>query len=150
MQDLRAHLSDDRLASLRDHYDRAAMLRAASSPCAVLYPPLDPWMQQTAATIYERSSLAPRDRERCIIAVLISGGALPTSLAIHFYWGLMEGLSADDVCQTIGIVGAYGGMQRAAFGLAMLQRVLTMLDNSVTNGELGSTAIVGRFIAELR
>jgi alkylhydroperoxidase/carboxymuconolactone decarboxylase family protein YurZ len=150
MQDLRTQLSDGSLAVLRGHYDRAAMLQAASSPCSVLYPPLDPWMRETAGTIYERSHLAPRDRERCIIALLIAGGGLQISLAIHIYWGLMEGLSIDDVCQTIGIVGAYGGMQRAAFGMAILQRVLALLDNTVTNGELGSTAIVGRFITDLQ
>jgi len=150
MQDLRTQLNDDSLAELRSAYDRAAMLLAASSPCAVLYPPLDPWMRETGSTIYDRSHLAPRDRERCIIALLIAGGGLQTSVAIHIYWGLMEGLSVDDVCQTIGIVGAYGGMQRVAFGLATLQRVLDMLNGSVTSGELASTVVVARFMAELR
>jgi len=34
--------------------------------------------------------------------------------------------------------------------LATLQRVLGLLQNCVTEGELGSTGIVTRFIAELR
>lgn len=149
MQDLRTVLSDESLDLLRRSYDATVMAQAASGPFAIVYPPLDPWVRETSATFFERSSLAPQDRERCVIALLTVNG-IAASLAIHIYWGLMEGLEIDDVCQTISLVGLYAGMPRVAFGMTVMQHVLRILDGSLTRGSVRSDAIVATFIAELR
>jgi alkylhydroperoxidase/carboxymuconolactone decarboxylase family protein YurZ len=149
MQDLRTILSHDDLLALRQSYDRAAMSSAAAGPFAVVYPPLEPWVRETANTFFECSVLAPPDRERCIITLLTING-IAASLAIHIYWGLMEGLTVDDVCETIGLVGVYAGIPRVAFGMTVLQRVLASLSASLKSGKTGSDFIVSVFIAELR
>jgi alkylhydroperoxidase/carboxymuconolactone decarboxylase family protein YurZ len=149
MQDLRSVLSDEDLQTLRREYDAVLMSRAASGPFAVVYPPLEPWVRETSATFFDRSVLDPCDRERCIIALLTVNG-LASSLAIHIYWGLMEGMTIAEVCETIGLVGAYAGVPRVAFGLTVLQRVLGILGTSLENSRSRSDVIVSTFIAELR
>jgi alkylhydroperoxidase/carboxymuconolactone decarboxylase family protein YurZ len=150
VQDLRTLLSDDDLAALRAAFDRDAISRAASDPFAVLYPPLDNWVKETSATFFERSEMAPRDRERCILVMLTINGAMPMSFAIHLYWALMEGLSIDDLCQTITLVAAYGGVPRVAFGMTILQGTLNLLRGCVAAGKTQSSVVVSTFIAELR
>lgn len=150
MQDLRTLLSDRELASLRTDFDAAVLSQAASTPFSILYPPLEGWVKETSATFFDRSTMPARDRERCIIVLLTINGGLPMSLAIHIYWALMEGLSIDDVCQTIALIGAYGGVQRVAFGMTTLQKMLGVLRNSVQAGNTSSAAIVETFITELR
>jgi alkylhydroperoxidase/carboxymuconolactone decarboxylase family protein YurZ len=149
MQDLRTLLSDDDLAALRAGFDVAVLSEAASSPFSVLYPPLDSWVKETSATFFDRSRLAPRDRERCIIVLLTVNGGLPVSLAIHIYWALMEGLSIDEICQTIGLTGAYGGVQRVAFGMTVLQRTLGVLTSCAKASSTQSATVVSAFIGEL-
>jgi len=149
MQDLRTLLSEDELGTLRAQFDAAVLSEAASTPFSMLYPPLEAWVKETSATFFDRSRLAPRDRERCIVALLTVNGGLPMSLAIHIYWALMEGLSVGEVCETIGLVGAYGGVQRVAFGMTVLQRTLGVLQRCAQSNAK-SANVVSTFIAELK
>jgi alkylhydroperoxidase/carboxymuconolactone decarboxylase family protein YurZ len=73
------------------------------------------------------------DRERSIIAVLASQGNA-SFLAIHFYWGLAEGLSVNDMCQVILITGGYSGYSYYTNGLSVLATTLKALKSSVDDG----------------
>lgn len=149
MQDLRTLLSDQDLHALRADYDLEVMSRAASGPFEVVYPPIGGWTRETSATFFDRSTLSPKDRERCIVALLAMSG-IASSFAIHIYWGLMEGLSLDDVCQTISLVGVYGGIPKVAWGMTILQRIMILLRRCVEHGNTRSDSVVETFLAELR
>lgn len=73
------------------------------------------------------------DRERSIIAILASQGNAQF-LAIHFYWGLAEGLSVDDMCRVILIAGGYSGYSYYTNGLSVLATTLKALKSSVDDG----------------
>jgi alkylhydroperoxidase/carboxymuconolactone decarboxylase family protein YurZ len=150
MDDLRGLLSDEKLRALREGYDARATGTATSSPFAEVYPPLHLWVSQTAATFFgPESTLVPRDRERCVIALLAASG-VTMSLAIHIYWGLMEGLSVDEICQTIALSGVYGGVQRVAEGFLVLQRALECLSSAVDLGSVGSQVVLTAIVAAFR
>jgi alkylhydroperoxidase/carboxymuconolactone decarboxylase family protein YurZ len=140
MPDLRSVLTDSRLERLRAAYDpqvmRAAMLHAIVEG----FPPLDAWNRAIAGTFYDDPNpLTPRDRERCLIAVLTNTGP-QLSLAIHVYWGLMVGLSVEEVCHTAGLAASYAGVPRLAVALPAIQRVLELLDQ--LDGDMGSQHVL--------
>jgi alkylhydroperoxidase/carboxymuconolactone decarboxylase family protein YurZ len=127
MTELREILSDAGLQQLRAAYDPSVMRAAMLETIVRSYPPLDEWNRAIASTFYgETSPISARDRERCLIALLTQSGA-ELSLAIHVYWGLMEGMPVAEVAHTIGLAASYSGVPRLAFGLPLLERVLTRL-----------------------
>ena len=52
--------------------------------------------------------MVPKDRERCLIAILASRDA-GLNLALHIYVGLMEGLSPMDMADIIFLGDLHGG-----------------------------------------
>lgn len=140
MQDLRRILSDTRLADLRAAYEPNVMRAAMLQTIVEGYPPLDEWNRSIASTFYgETSPISPRDRERCLVALLSQTGQR-LSLAIHVYWGLMEGLNVAEVCHSVGLAACYGGVPRLADGLPVIDRVLQVLQQ--LDGDLGSSTVL--------
>ena len=80
---------------------------------------------------YEGTAMQPKDRERCLIAVLASRDA-GLNLAIHIYLGLMEGLSPGEIADIIFLGGIYTGVDRISDGLAAEMRTLTVLAQVTT------------------
>jgi len=74
-----------------------------------------------------------------LIAVLTNTGP-QLSLAIHVYWGLMEGLTVDEICHTAGLAASYGGVPRLALSLPVIDRVLSQLEQ--LDGHLGSERVL--------
>jgi alkylhydroperoxidase/carboxymuconolactone decarboxylase family protein YurZ len=150
MQDPRMLLDEERLRRLRAAYDSKAMSAANVAAFAQVHPALHPWIEETAATFFERpSSLSPRDRERCIVALLAYTGP-PLSLAVHIYWALMEGVSVDEVCHTIGLVACYGGLPKCAQGLLVAERLATLLRDVAELQHPDAAQVVAALIRELR
>lgn len=146
LQDLRTRLSDESLRTLRAAYDSQRMAAANVTAIATTYPPLAAWAQETSATFFERPSvISAKDRERCIIALLTQVGPA-LSLSVHVYWGLMEGLSLDDVCQTVALVGCYGGLPKAAGGLLAVQRVCEVLADCAHHSAPDPAFVLNRLI----
>jgi alkylhydroperoxidase/carboxymuconolactone decarboxylase family protein YurZ len=142
MPELREILDEVQLQQLRAAYDPAVMRAAMLEAIGRTYPPLDEWNRAIAATFYgDDGPIAPRDRERCLIALLTQSGP-ELSLAIHCYWGLMEGLTVPEVSHTIGLAASYAGVPRLAFGLPLLERVLTRLAAIEPTGGYGSARIL--------
>jgi alkylhydroperoxidase/carboxymuconolactone decarboxylase family protein YurZ len=75
--------------------------------------------------------MQPKDRERCLIAVLASRDA-GLNLAIHIYVGLMEGLSPQEIADVIFLGGIYTGVDRISDGLAAEMRTLDTLAQVTT------------------
>ncbi len=72
-------------------------------------------------------AMSARERERVIIALMTSTAVSPMLLAIHLYWGLMEGLSPADIGWTQLLTGAYEGIDKYSNGVAVLSTTLTAM-----------------------
>lgn len=73
------------------------------------------------------SSLEPRDRERCLIAIFTSHDQEGYAMPIHIYWGLMVGLSVREIADTVALAGGYGGLPVFINGMDRLASVLAFL-----------------------
>lgn len=149
MPDLTQLLGDRPLARLRQAYSpevmRTAMLRAIGEG----YPPLHTWNEAIAKTFYDTAEpLSAANRERCLIALLTQTGP-QLSLAIHVYWGLMEGLSAAEVCHIVGLAACYGGVPRLALGLPVVERTLQIL-SSLPDESVDSQSVLLALLAEYK
>ncbi|MBK9258363.1 MAG: hypothetical protein IPM54_00840 [Polyangiaceae bacterium] len=79
------------------------------------------------------TGISGKDRERVVIALLASQSNT-YFLAIHFYWGLVEGLSVNDMCQTLLLVGGYNGYSLYTNGLTVLGETLMALRGVANEG----------------
>lgn len=146
MGDIRTILSDAHLGALRQGYDRASMTSAMVTAIEGRYPPLAAWNREIERLFYrEDSPLAPRDRERCLIALLAQSGP-PLSLAVHLYWGLMEGMCADEICHTLTLTACYGGVPRLAEAFPALERVLAVVEASAAAGVVDAGSLLTRIL----
>ena len=148
MKDLRTLLSSEALRKLRSSYDAGVMSEAMASTVARPYSPLSPWNDGIAHTFYAASSpLASVDRERCLIALLTCTGP-DLSLAVHVYWGLMEGLSIDEVCHTIGLAASYAGVPRLAYAFPVVSRLFELLERTTQGSKADAREILRAVLEE--
>jgi alkylhydroperoxidase/carboxymuconolactone decarboxylase family protein YurZ len=144
MSDLQSLLGVEQLQALRGDYDAEAMVAANVQAVSALVPQFASWNQAVGETFYgPRSPLAPAERERCLVTLLIQQGS-PVPLAIHMYWALMEGVEVDELVQIVGLTACYAGMPRLAFGLQTLQRLLLVLAGARPTG--GPSAMVSTIV----
>lgn len=127
MQDLRTIVTEPTLRALRTAYSPEAMLAANLAAVSRVAPQLAAWNDAIAATFYGPTSpLTPRERERCLITLITTTGP-GVCLAMHVYWGLMEGIGIDEMIFLVGLAGCYGGLPKATFGIDVMHRVLVAL-----------------------
>ncbi|MFL5347104.1 MAG: hypothetical protein ACJ8AT_20150 [Hyalangium sp.] len=137
-------LTPDEVQALVTGYaeNRAALANFAKKQAsAELYPPGAALMNALVDTFYVQGSppvapptiLSGKDRERSIISILASHSAsLP--LAIHFYWGLGEGLTVAELAEHLVLVGGYAGMDCYTGGMGTLRTTLTALKGLFQDG----------------
>ena len=118
-------LSDADLAKLRKGYVAQEMCDAARRAFA-FHPPAMVFADLIVTEHYEKGFLSGKDRERCLIALLASEGT-DFTLAVHLYWGLMEGLSPADIAATLLLVGTYQGFDCFAKSGKFMMRTLNAL-----------------------
>jgi alkylhydroperoxidase/carboxymuconolactone decarboxylase family protein YurZ len=149
MRDLTAILSPDSLRLLRAAYDHDAMTAQNVRAVAALVPAFAAWNEEIGRTFYgRRGPLQPRDRERCLIGLMTaSRSALP--LAIHVYWGLMEGLSVEEIVEVVGLTACYSGMPGLAFGLNAVTRTFEVLAAVSSHGGGDAAAVLEALVREL-
>ncbi len=126
--DVRGILSDADITLLRSGYDRARMKASAVAGVAGAFGPAVPYVQTMVDRLFDSAVLPPEQREVGIIALLAArsgGGGL--FVAIHLYWGLMEGLPVERLADTLLLTGYYSGISVFNAGLATLIRTLTTL-----------------------
>lgn len=146
MQELRTIVSEATLKAMRTAYSHDAMLAANLAAIERVAPQLSGWNQSIATTFYGPTSpLAPRERERCLIAVITNIGP-GVCLAMHVYWGLMEGIDIDEMIHLVGLAGCYGGLPRATFGMEVIHRVLIALSGLSSDRGFGPASAVGAIV----
>jgi alkylhydroperoxidase/carboxymuconolactone decarboxylase family protein YurZ len=119
-------LTPEQLAMLRNAYRSEDVIQILSSGIPGLDEHTAEYISAIRRAFYEGTAMLPRDRERCLIAVLASRDA-GLNLAIHIYIGLMEGLSPEDIGDIIFLGGVYSGVDRISDGLAAEMKTLTVL-----------------------
>jgi alkylhydroperoxidase/carboxymuconolactone decarboxylase family protein YurZ len=75
-----------------------------------------------------RTALTQSDRERCLIALLVSQGETLT-LALHIYLALMLEVSPAEIGHIIFLTGVYSGASRYADALLVAGDTLQLLEN---------------------
>lgn len=111
MPDVRTLLSDEELGRLRAAYDAAAMNEGARRATSTPYPPAAAFVDAIIDTLYGPHAVLPgARREQILLAIIASHTGMRRILAVHLYWGLMEGLSLDDIGATLMLVAVYDGI----------------------------------------
>jgi hypothetical protein len=121
-------LPPDALDALRAQYSAELMLAASRAAVAKPHPASTPYVEAVIHGFYDASRMAPRDRERVLVALFASQSVAPSLfLAVHLYWALMEGLSVDELADTLGLSGVYTGLGHYTAGLKTLALTLEAL-----------------------
>jgi alkylhydroperoxidase/carboxymuconolactone decarboxylase family protein YurZ len=150
MNDLTSLLGREQLDKLRRSYRADELVAANVTGVGQAYPPLASWNREIGATFYAADGpLTPINRERCMVALLAYAGP-PISLAVHVYWGLMEGLTVDELCQVIGLTGCYGGLPRCVQGLLVLERMLGLLERLGKSDRSTAAAVLQEIVVEFQ
>ena len=125
-------LSHQRILALRKHYDAelagALTVAALSKP----WPPGAEWMKAQVSLFYKVKGagepvLSGKDRERTVIALLAASHTHPGNLALHVYWGIVEGLRVDHVRESVALAGMYAGVPVYTDGMAVVDNTLALL-----------------------
>jgi alkylhydroperoxidase/carboxymuconolactone decarboxylase family protein YurZ len=148
--DVRTILSAGALAKLREVWGREpdALTRTAHDLLIAPYPPTGDPFNALGDHAYGQG-MPPRQRERCVIAVLTAKD-LETGflLPMHFYWGLMEGLEASDIAETIFLSGMYSGIANYMSSISRFQSILQLLaelfETRTSDDELKPVAVAGQ------
>jgi alkylhydroperoxidase/carboxymuconolactone decarboxylase family protein YurZ len=119
-------LQPEQLEMLRKAYRSEDVIQILSKGIPGLDERTAGYINAIRSAFYEGTAMQPRDRERCLIAVLASRDA-GLNLAIHIYIGLMEGLSPQEIADVIFLGGIYTGVDRISDGLAAEVTTLTAL-----------------------
>ncbi len=126
--DLSHALTDAQLDALRAHYDAALMFAASRAAIAVPHPPSAGYVNWIIDNLYSPERMAPRDRERTLVALLASQTLAPSRLlAVHLYWALMEGLPLPELCDTLSLAGVYTGLPHFTAALSTLRTTVDAL-----------------------
>jgi len=131
MDKIEAALPDTQLDTLRKAYRDADAVKVLSSGIPALDDRTAGYIDAIRHAFYEGAAMQPKDRERCLIAVLASRDA-GLNLAIHIYLGLMADLSAAQIADIIFLGGIYTGVDRISDGLAAEMKTLTVLAQVAT------------------
>jgi len=128
-------LSEERLAALREAYAQAEVgffNEALNGYRRRLGKSVD-FVQPLLTHFYSaEQSERHKERERVLIALLAATHA-GYELAIHYYWGLMEGLEPSEITDILLLVYAYTGVDEYTSAIALFEKVLRALDQQPTN-----------------
>ena len=110
--DVRSLLTEAQISVLRQGYSRAMMNVVATKLVAAPYPPVAGLVAFAGDRFYNEAPpvLGHADRERVLIGIFAAGRRPAFALAVHAYWGLMEGLTVDEIAEIIVLASLYGGI----------------------------------------
>ena len=138
-------LTPEELQALRGGYKNEVLREASRQALNGRNPAGADFVNGVIDTLYQGEPLSHVDRERCLIAVL-AGRQEPLTLAVHIYWGLMEGLGPEEVGHTLVLAGAYQGIPVYATGLLALEKTTAMLKGLAAEGAVDSGSVLKKII----
>jgi hypothetical protein len=97
------------LPALKSGYDRPAATAALIGGVTKYSRYAADWGPFFAQDVYDPAVYDPADRERVIVAHF-SATFQMYPMAIHIWWGMVEGLPFDEVTRTFLITGSYAGI----------------------------------------
>lgn len=147
LENLATVLSTAELEKLRAGYDKRGFLEANQHAFSDAYPPLGPWTSAAATLLYGDDPLSPKQRELCLIT-LLAYRAPGLALATHVYWGVMEGLTVEQVCHAVSLAGCYGGFPTLAEAFVVLKRTLAVLHGLVAGSSCDSKTVLTAIVRE--
>lgn len=123
-------LSARSLTTLRKGFDRQTLNDIAAARLIAPYPAGGelPAAILTHFFPVTGGAIGADDRERIILALLAAQGADDGQIAIHVYWGLMEGLTVADVMESLLLAGYYAGIFRYQRCLGIVRTTLLALE----------------------
>lgn len=80
---------------------------------------------------------------------MLAGRQEALTLGVHIYWGLMEGMTSDEVAHTLVLAGAYQGVPVYATGLLVLEKVTGLLKGLAAEGQVDCRVVLKTFIDAL-
>jgi alkylhydroperoxidase/carboxymuconolactone decarboxylase family protein YurZ len=145
---MKDELTSAELGILKKGYDREKVVKYMGNALPLLYEPSKAYISAITGTFTGdlpdedeegRDRLSRLDRERCIIALLASRGEEST-LAIHIYIAMAEGVTPDEIANIILLTGVYSGVSNFTNGLGVLLKMTTVLRGLIKEeeGELES------------
>lgn len=127
-------LSDEMLARLRAGWSRPTLHTAIRGVVNSATSDAQGWMDFVMDELYESGPLDARDRELVIIG-LLAGRKEIAPLAFHVYWGLMEGISVEQIVRVVTLAATYNGVSAYVEGQRVVAKVLSQLAEQATKGE---------------
>jgi len=167
-EDITEILSEDDLERLRASFDEATMSATASAVLIAEYPESQLYVTAIHDSLFGAgpdgtepplAGLSAKERETSLI-VLMAAQRTTFELAIHIYWGLMQGLTQDEVAGLLMLCGVYAGIGSQTTGLQTMRQTLTGLKQAVLNDgdspskgdqdPLEVITVLGSIVAEFR
>ncbi len=123
------------IRALRKGYDAGQMAAMATAVLVREFPASEAYVTAIHDSLFMPhgegqapllDELSGRERETALIPLLASQRA-EMELAVHVYWGLMEGLNPDEIAGLLMVSGVYAGIGTQTVGLKVMSRVLVPL-----------------------
>ncbi|SEL19033.1 hypothetical protein SAMN05444354_104227 [Stigmatella aurantiaca] len=140
------------LETLRRDFRPEGLIEPSRQTLVSAFPPIQGYAnsflsyffsESNPATGETVSSLTPLERERILItlqALRMNGNG--RFLGIHLYWGLMTGLSVQEIADQLFLIGVYGGLSCYTSALATFQTLLRNLKQCVARGDTQAPSIL--------
>ena len=133
-------LTEPELKLLRAGYDPAKMLEDVREKLEAAWPDATPLVESVLGGFYvpvtgRKYRMKPANRERVVLALLANGGGQPFDVSVHFYWGLMEGLTVQELCDVLLLTASYGGVARYTDNFKLLGYTLALLKRMAAKGQ---------------
>ena len=155
-EDVSDILSDDALTRLRRSYDKMPhqMVETSRSSISAMYSRSSQFLEGITFEFFRHEGFAEdqefkkfaRDREQIVIALLAARvGNRRIYLALHFYWGLMVGLSPEEIARRLLFISFYSGIDTLTSSLETLSLVLSKL-RELTNQAMSDDALAPKAI----
>ena len=168
-EDITEILTEAQLDRLRGSFSESTMSNVATSILISEYPESERYVTAIHDSLFGAgpdgtepplAGLSHKERETSLI-VLMAAQRTSFELAIHIYWGMMNGLTQDEVAGLLMLCGVYAGIGAQTTGLQVMRQTLSGLRTAVLNAEenppqagdedpLSVVPVLGSILAEFR
>ena len=153
-QDVTKMLTERELEVLRGGYDAQLLSDLATKALVSKFPASGLWVGTIQKILFQDPDnggrplldLGARERELCLIT-LLSAQAMGLELAVHIYWGLMEGLDPSQIAALVTLVGVYAGLDRFNAALGVMTSTMRALCECAERGRATVPEVVPALLA---